>query len=168
MKIQEFINIETDIKKLDLTWFVNEMKELGYSDNTIFNACFILEEMLVNIICYSNTVNPITLNLKYSHSSIKIRLADDGNRFNPVENCDLGMNKSLKEYSKDRLGIHITKELSDEIIYRRVGRYNILTIKVNAEFKQNSSLEFLKRNSINNTISFHNGNDRDFCKMVNV
>lgn len=150
--------IAPDIRELNLYWFVKELRTYGYAKTTIHNACLVLEELLVNIINYSETKEPIILNLIYTADEINIRLADKGIKFNPLVDYTVDLNSSIEEKRIGGLGIHLVKNIAKSIYYKRIGRFNIIALSLCAD---SSALEAsnITASTVSSTISFIQNNN---------
>lgn len=131
-------HIKPVLDQLNLEWFSNQLKEYLYDDKTVTEACLALEETLSNIIHHSGTDKPILLNVIYSRQFIKIRLADEGKKFNPLKDYTPKKFESLEDYKKGGLGIHLAKSIAQNMFYARSGRFNVLTITIKASSKKNA------------------------------
>jgi len=56
-------------------------------------------------------------------------LEDDGMAFNPVERIPPELPCTLDECKVGGLGIHLVKNLMDEVVYERRAGTNVLTLK---------------------------------------
>lgn len=148
------MKIEPNIKNLNLYWFVKELSSYGYSRKTIFNSTLVLEELLVNIILYSCTKKPIILNFILSAHEIKIRLADEGVKFNPLNDFKADLNSNIENKKIGGLGIHIAKNLSKSFIYKRIGRFNILALSLDAILSDKQSFKNKPNDVESSTIHF--------------
>ena len=102
--------------------FINEI--IGKQD---FQVDLILEEVFVNIVNYSKT-DSIRVNSSFENSILTLEFIDDGVEFNPLLNEDPKMPESIEDAEVGGLGIHLTKELSDDIEYDRIADENHLKI----------------------------------------
>lgn len=154
------IKIKPDIKELSLYWFVREMVSLKYDKETIYKASLVLEELLVNIISNSKTTKPVMLNIQYTPNEIKIRMADEGIKFNPLENCKANESINDMEFQKtDNLGIFIINSIAEKVIYKRIGRFNIISLGIKASREQGRSITNKGKGIISRTISLFKNNN---------
>ncbi|MBE6495363.1 MAG: ATP-binding protein [Methanobrevibacter thaueri] len=107
--------------------FINEI--IGKQD---FQVDLILEEVFVNIVNYSKT-DSIRVNSSFENSILTLEFIDDGVEFNPLLNEDPKMPESIEDAEVGGLGIHLTKELSDDIEYDRIADENHLKITKKVE-----------------------------------
>lgn len=87
----------------------------------------IAEEVFVNIVNYSKT-DFVKVNACFENSILTLELIDSGFEFNPLLMDDPQFPESVETAEIGGLGIYLTKELSDEIIYNRTNDENHLTI----------------------------------------
>lgn len=107
--------------------FINEI--IGKQD---FQVDLILEEVFVNIVSYSKT-DSIKVNASFDDSILTIEFVDNGFEFNPLLNENPKMPESIEDAKIGGLGIHLTKEISDDIEYNRIAGENHLKITKKVE-----------------------------------
>ena len=83
------------------------------------------EEAVVNILHYSRATE-IEMVLSIQHSAFSIQLSDDGIAFDPTAHIPNG--KATDERQVGGLGIHLIRQLVDEIRYERKDEKNILEL----------------------------------------
>ena len=113
---------------------INETLHLyKYSRSTVFNVMLVLEEILSNIIKYSECTSDIIISMELCSEDIHIHIADDGKEFNPVDrqNPDLEVDPLIRP--EGGMGIFITKQLVRSISYKRVESENILAMTLKAK-----------------------------------
>lgn len=105
---------------------LNELPEENLQVNLI------VEEIFVNIVCYSKS-EFITVNAEYIDSKLILEFIDNGIRFNPLlkENPELPDN--IDEAQIGGLGIFLTKQMADEIFYDYKNGKNHLKITKKVE-----------------------------------
>ena len=92
-----------------------------------FQVDLIVEEVFVNIVNYSHS-DFIQVNVDYTDKTLKMEFIDNGIEFNPLLKEDVNLPNNIDDAEVGGLGIHITKELSDEISYEYVNGENHLKI----------------------------------------
>ena len=107
-------------------------ESIGLPPKFVFETNLALDELFTNIISYGyrdNKVHTITVEISLQNNELLFRIEDDGMPFNPteVEEPDLGC--SIEECKIGGLGIHLAKNLMDEVCYQRCKEKNILTLK---------------------------------------
>jgi len=131
----EFRSSLSELDKLDRN--LEELgKSLGMSKKGIFQINLAIEEVLSNIILYGYTDKAehwIKITIWDQNRTLNIRIEDDGIPFNPVEAEVPDLECCLEERQIGGLGCHIMKSLMDEIVYKRLGNKNVLTMKKTIE-----------------------------------
>ena len=122
------ITLKPDIDELfTLNEFIlNELPEENLQVN------FIVEEMFVNIVDYSNT-EFITVNVEYEKPTLIIEFIDNGIEFNPLLKEHPHPPYGVDETQLGGAGIYLTKEIADELEYRYENGENHLIIIKNVE-----------------------------------
>jgi anti-sigma regulatory factor (Ser/Thr protein kinase) len=69
--------------------------------------------------------------LSWKDPDIEIEIKDDGRPFNPLEAPPPDMGKPLAAKQVGGLGIHLVREMMDELEYRRENDKNLLILKGN-------------------------------------
>ena len=120
------------MKSIELSRELSELYTLNeFLDDIIakedFQVRLIAEEVFVNIVNYSNT-DLIKVNASYENSILTFEFIDNGIEFNPLLKEDPKLPESIEEAEVGGLGIHLTKELADDIKYERKNDKNYLKI----------------------------------------
>lgn len=109
-------------------------KSKGLSQKCIFEVNLALDELFTNIISYGfsdDKVHTIEITIAIKDNTLVFNIEDDGMPFNPtiVEAPDLEC--TIEDCKIGGLGIHLAKNLMDEVCYQRCKEKNILTLKKN-------------------------------------
>lgn len=128
--------LKSDLSELDTLYRNLERfgQSIGLPSKCIFEANLALDELFTNIISYGfddKNEHFIKITIACQDNNLVIHIEDDGVPFNPttvktpdlecnIENCRIG-----------GLGIHLAKNLMDEVCYQRCKNKNILTLKKN-------------------------------------
>lgn len=102
---------------------------LGLAPATIAELNLILEELVVNIISYGyddDAEHEIVVALTRSGGMLHIRIEDDGKPFNPLEAPEPDLDQPMEDRPIGGLGIHLVKNLTSRIEYRREEGKNVL------------------------------------------
>lgn len=94
-----------------------------------FHTDLIVEEIFVNIVNYSNT-DFIIVNVDYADQLLTLEFVDNGIEFNPLLEEEYIAPESIEESQIGGLGIHITKQLAEDISYNYSDGKNHLKITV--------------------------------------
>jgi serine/threonine-protein kinase RsbW len=92
-----------------------------------------LEEMVSNIIKYGyddSGVHDIHVAVTIDNDRIHLRLEDDGHEFNPLSLPAPDTQKPLAQREVGGLGIHLVRNMCDEVRYSRMEERNILDIEI--------------------------------------
>lgn len=117
------MNFKVEIDELHrLNEFI--LNELPHEE---FMVNLIVEEIFVNIVNYSQT-EYIIVNLDYKEPNLTIEFVDNGIEFNPLLKEDYEAPDSIEDAKIGGLGIHLTKEIADELDYRYEDGENHLII----------------------------------------
>ncbi|HRY34095.1 MAG TPA: ATP-binding protein [Bacteroidales bacterium] len=113
--------------------FVNEfVLEKRLPDCNLFELNLVLEEIFTNIVFYAfkdGEAHDILITIEQQDSALCIRVEDDGMPFDPtLREPPPDIDKPLEERDIGGLGIHLVRNLMQEVSYRREGDRNILTL----------------------------------------
>lgn len=117
---------------LQLKLDVNELYKLNDFIYKITNVKdiqidLIVEENFINIVNYSNS-DFIKVNVEFENSILMIEFIDNGIPFNPLLNEEIDLPENIDEAKVGGLGIHLTKEIADNINYKYIDKENHLRI----------------------------------------
>ncbi len=89
-----------------------------------------LEEILLNVISYAYDGNPglIRVGCGADNTRFVVSFRDDGKYFNPLEREEVSVDAPIDDRPVGGLGIHLVKNMVDEISYRRVDESNVLEV----------------------------------------
>jgi anti-sigma regulatory factor (Ser/Thr protein kinase) len=87
----------------------------------------IVEEVFVNIVNYSGCTF-IRVNVEYEDSFLKMEFMDDGIQFNPIDLDSPNVPNNIEEAEIGGLGIHLVKNLADDLDYEYINNENHLKI----------------------------------------
>lgn len=106
----------------------------GLSKKCIFEANLALDELFTNIISYGfddKNEHTIRITISLQNDELVFSIEDDGVPFNPTEVELPDLECTIEECRIGGLGIHLAKNLMDEVCYQRCNDKNILTLKKN-------------------------------------
>jgi anti-sigma regulatory factor (Ser/Thr protein kinase) len=120
----------------ELATLCDKMESVGRSLNLsrrcLFEMNLALDELFTNIISYGfqdRSEHLIRVHISADRNVLTVVLEDDGMPFNPVDRIPPEMPCTLDECKVGGLGIHLVKNLMDEVIYERRAGTNVLTLK---------------------------------------
>ncbi|MDD4626935.1 MAG: ATP-binding protein [Syntrophomonas sp.] len=108
-------------------------KENGIPGKALFQLNLALDELLTNTITYAypeGGEHEILLRLvPEGEKELQIEIRDDGLAFNPLEVKAPDIKQDIDERPIGGLGIHLVRQMIDEIEYRRENGQNILLMR---------------------------------------
>jgi serine/threonine-protein kinase RsbW len=133
----EFI-IKNDISELSgLVIKIHEFLDpLDLPMKQVYAFDLALEEMLTNTIKYAYD-NPgaheITVRIDVDEKLLLLSLIDDGHEFDPLKTQKPDLDADISERMVGGVGIHLTKNMVDDMKYHRKNNRNILEIYINLQ-----------------------------------
>lgn len=100
---------------------------------TIMQITVSVEEVYVNVVnyAYDGEIGECEINLNISTDDgniLTLEIKDKGKYFNPLDKEDPDITLSADERGIGGLGIFMVKKSMDEVCYKNISGYNILTI----------------------------------------
>ncbi len=111
-------------------------KNAGIDQKKQMHINIALEEVIVNIINYSyvNTEGKITINCSTeSNNRFIITIIDSGIPFDIHASSTPDLTSDIDDRSVGGLGIHLVKEMMDEVHYHHENKQNVLKLIINIE-----------------------------------
>ncbi len=126
--------MSNDIEELNkLEPFLNGIFEREHLDMSMLPQIDLaLEEAVTNIIMYAypeGEKGTAELNVEVADGQISATLIDSGTPFNPLQQQEANLDVSLEERKIGGLGIHLIKEIMDEVDYAYEEGRNLLRMK---------------------------------------
>jgi len=116
-----------------LTHFVRSFgREHGLSEHFIRELRLALEEVVANIISYGyedNAGHEIEVCIMSTAEDISLSVRDDARPFNLLEHPAPDIEIPLEDRTVGGLGIHIVREIMDEISYKRYTDGNLVVMR---------------------------------------
>lgn len=117
------INLEPKVEELlRLNTFIEEELSLNQYDIKLM-----VEEIFVNIINYSQC-SYIKVFFDLNDNTLKMIFVDDGIEFNPLLKGNPELPDSVEDAKIGGLGIHLVKNIADDLFYEYLNDENHLTI----------------------------------------
>ena len=109
------------------------VEEMGEQDDwppdLIFKVNLVLEELGVNILTHSGKASEIEISLVSDAATVKVEIVDDGIPFDPLAQAAApDTAAALDQRPIGGLGIHLVREMMDELHYRRENGKNRLAM----------------------------------------
>lgn len=98
-----------------------------------FRVNLAVEELLTNIIQYGytdTTEHVIELSITREPEHVLLVVSDDGTPFNPLENPPPDIHQPLDQRKIGGLGIHLVRQIAEEIAYRHENNRNRLDLRI--------------------------------------
>jgi serine/threonine-protein kinase RsbW len=109
-------------------------RSIGLSPKYIFEANLALDELFTNIISYGyndHNEHIIKITISCQDDDLVFSIEDDGVPFNPIKAKTPDLQCTIEECRIGGLGIHLAKNLMDEVCYQRCRNKNVLTLRKN-------------------------------------
>jgi sigma-B regulation protein RsbU (phosphoserine phosphatase) len=130
--------IKNELANIDLVndRFKSFAKGKEIPERVISTICMVFDDLLTNVISYAfrdNEQHDIGIQLSLKKNSIVIVIVDDGLPFNPFQVDVPETQLSIEERDFGGLGIHLVREMMDDVSYQRKDNQNIVTLTKNLE-----------------------------------
>jgi anti-sigma regulatory factor (Ser/Thr protein kinase) len=125
--------LENDIQEMDkLEPFLNDFFERNKLDMSLLPQMDLaLEEAIANVIMYAypeGERGTVEICLEKKENLLQTRISDAGMPFNPLQQPEAKLASSIEERPIGGLGIHLIKEIMDEVVYQYKNGKNMLTM----------------------------------------
>ena len=103
----------------------------GFNPSVLNETRLVVEELFTNIIKYSTgSQKKITIDLSLNGSVLVLQLIDrNGQPFDPTRSAEYDNQQTLEERPIGKLGLHLVKKMTADIIYEHQKGQTILTVK---------------------------------------
>jgi serine/threonine-protein kinase RsbW len=122
-RIEELPSLATKIDELAEEWKI--------SPALAMNINLVIEEAVSNIIFYAfadSNKHTIEISVSSDKKVLSVKITDDGNPFNPLEQQQPDITLPVEERPVGGLGIFLISQIMDEMDYTRKENLNILTL----------------------------------------
>jgi serine/threonine-protein kinase RsbW/sigma-B regulation protein RsbU (phosphoserine phosphatase) len=106
------------------------------SEAAAFAVKVALDEVLMNVIHHGHTDggrHHVHIRLEADAERVRLEVSDDGRPFDPLAAPPPDTGAPLPERPVGGLGIHLVRQLMDEVTYQRAGDRNVLVMTKRAE-----------------------------------
>ena len=109
------------------------VEDLGEQDDwppdLIFKVNLVLDELSVNIVNYGEEASEIEVCLAADAEEVRVEISDDGRPFDPLTDAiEPDLDAPLEDRPIGGLGIHLVREMMDELHYSREDGKNRLAM----------------------------------------
>ena len=109
------------------------VEDLGEQDDwppdLIFKVNLVLDELSVNIVNYGGEASEIEVCLAADAEEVRVEISDDGRPFDPLTDAiEPDLDAPLEDRPIGGLGIHLVREMMDELHYSREDGKNRLAM----------------------------------------
>jgi len=127
------ITIQNDLKQIDnVVAGLEEFSEgKAIQSGIVKKLCIAFDELLNNIISYGyedDGSHEISIEVDYTDDAVAVTIKDDGMPFNPFLGEDPDISLSVEDRDIGGLGIHLVKQMMDEVSYTRATDMNIVRL----------------------------------------
>lgn len=129
----DILVLDNDIQEMDkLEPFLNDFFERNKLDMSLLPQMDLaLEEAIANVIMYAypeGERGTVEICLEKKENLLQTRISDAGMPFNPLQQPEAKLASSIEERPIGGLGIHLIKEIMDEVEYQHKDGKNMLTM----------------------------------------
>lgn len=120
----------TRLRDLDAA-LVEELGTHGVPFDVIADVLLIAEEVVCNAIEHgfeAHRSHEIVIETAHTDSQLTIEFRDDGVAYNPLDQPPPDLEADIDERPIGGLGVHLVRELADEVTYERDGQHNVLRV----------------------------------------
>jgi len=107
--------------------------ENSICNKVLCDVSLALEEIFANIVHYAyedSEEHHVKIHIKIRDNVLALVIKDDGKPFNPLEIPITNTEAPFEERKIGGLGIHLVRNLIDELEYKQVKGKNVLTMKI--------------------------------------
>jgi len=129
------LDVAPDIAEIPrlLDWIEACCSECGVTGDTLFKLSLALEEAVANVINHAFAGVPpphcITVELAIESDRVTAEIVDNGRPFDPSAAPAPDKTSPLETRDVGGLGIHLIREMTERVEYRRVGDENRLRLE---------------------------------------
>ncbi|MGD2270108.1 MAG: ATP-binding protein [Desulfobacterales bacterium] len=122
----------SEIKKIT-DFLCKVCEENDICNKILCDATLAIEEIFANIVHYAyedKNEHLVKISIKIGDDNLTLEIIDDGKPFNPLEAPSPDTHAPFEEREVGGLGIHLVRNITDELEYTRVKGKNVLKMKV--------------------------------------
>ena len=133
MSAKLLLKVKSDRK--DLERVSAAIKALGvdedWSSDILFRVDLVMDELVVNIMDYGydESDHEIDITFTSEEDAVTIEITDEGRSFDPLNDApEPDLSSPIEERRIGGLGVYLARTMMDELVYRREGNRNHLTL----------------------------------------
>ncbi len=131
--IERRLTLPNDIETIpQLSEFIDTIaEEAGLDMSFTMSLNLALEEAVVNVMTYAypeGTIGYVDIDIKTDGKQFTCTLSDSGTPFDPTQNPEADTTLSAEDRPIGGLGIHLVRQIMDEVSYQYVNQRNMLTL----------------------------------------
>ena len=139
---QRTLTLTNDLKRVPrLNEFIDEVCEAnGFDMATTMQLNLAIEEAVVNVMNYAypaNVQGNITIEAKSNGKEMKFIISDTGKTFDPTARPEVDTTLGAEDREIGGLGIHLMRQIMDNINYERIDGHNVLTLTKKIQQQKN-------------------------------
>lgn len=138
--LKRILTLDNDIQQIpQLASFVDAIaEEAGIDSSVAMPLNLALEEAVVNVMQYAypaGTHGTVTIEAVFNKEQLRFILSDAGTPFDPTAKEDVDISLEVGNREIGGLGIHLIRQIMDDISYEYKDGKNVLTLykKINRE-----------------------------------
>ena len=133
MSAKLFLKVKSDREELEgITAAIKALAlDEDWSPDTLFRVDLVMDELVVNIMDYGydDADHEIEITFTSEADSITIEITDEGRSFDPLNDAPKpDLSSPIEERRIGGLGVYLARTMMDELVYRREGNRNHLTL----------------------------------------
>ena len=133
MSAKLFLKVKSDREELEgITVAIKALAlDEDWSPDTLFRVDLVMDELVVNIMDYGydDADHEIEITFTSEGDSITIEITDEGRSFDPLNDApEPDLSSPIEERRIGGLGVYLARTMMDELVYRREGNRNHLTL----------------------------------------
>ena len=109
-----------------------EMEKLEVSPKVSMKLMIAIDEIYSNIVRYSGATEA-TVSIEKANNTLKLYFKDNGKPYNPLDAKDPDITASAEDRNIGGLGVFMVKKMLDNVEYKYVDNFNILTLTKNLD-----------------------------------
>ena len=137
MALQKWsIELKTDLSEIERMseWIEQFGCRHELPAGVVFQLNLALEEIVTNVISYAFDDDEghkveVGLSVNVHGNELEAFVKDEGNPYDPTHAAPPDLEAPLEERRVGGLGVHLVREMMDEVSYSRVGNKNVLSLK---------------------------------------